>query len=249
MLSSRRFTAMGTTCQLLADYWKVEAATRMAEQLLDELDRVGSRARPDSELSRLERGSAQGISHQLTELLAAALRTAQRTEGLVDPTVVRSLDRPGDQAGIIRVREPLDATPVRGGRAAPGYWRILLDQQRREVLIPRQVDVDLGDSARAWAADRVASVCAGRLPGPFLVNLGGDIAVSGPPPAGGWQVAIDEAYEEPGAANGQDAALPAVVTVRHGGLATSSPALPGGRPGQRTAPVVDPRTGDFVPAA
>jgi hypothetical protein len=51
-------------------------------------------------------------------------------------------------------------------------------------MIPRRVEVDLGASAKAWAADRAARTCAAKLSGGFLIHFGGDIAISGPPPEG-----------------------------------------------------------------
>lgn len=70
------------------------------------------------------------------------------------------------------------------------------------MLIPHEVEVDLGASAKAWAADRAALTCADRLPGGILVNLSGDLATGGLPPDGGWQVAIDDATNPAGQRDG-----------------------------------------------
>ena len=56
----------------------------------------------------------------------------------------------------------------------------------RTVRIPRGVRLDLGSTAKALAADRAAARIAGRIGAGALVSLGGDVAVAGPPPAGGW---------------------------------------------------------------
>ena len=45
--------------------------------------------------------------------------------------------------------------------------------------------LDLGATAKAWAADLAAAAIHGRLGCGTLVSLGGDIAVAGPAPAGG----------------------------------------------------------------
>jgi len=68
---------------------------------LDELDRACSRLRPDSELVRLDAadGRAVAISPLLAETLAAALRAAALTGGVVDPTVGTALDRLGYDYG------------------------------------------------------------------------------------------------------------------------------------------------------
>ena len=80
----------------------------------------------------------------------------------------------------------------------------------------------------------------GELRGGFLVNLGGDIAVSGPAPDGGWQVALDDTTEA-------DFVDWPVISLRTGGLATSSTAVRTWYRGIREVHhIVDPRTGDMA---
>ncbi|HEY5821388.1 MAG TPA: FAD:protein FMN transferase [Propionibacteriaceae bacterium] len=237
----RSFAAIGTINHVLsAQADRVEAAAVIVRQQLAELDATCSRFRADSELSALARGREVAISPLLTELLAAGIRTARRTNGLVDPTVGAAMRRLGydDDLATIRVRparsEPLDYQP------APGFWRIALDQSAHRVMIPYGVEVDLGASAKAWAADRAARTCHEQLGGGFLVNLGGDLAVAGRPPQGGWQVSVDDATE-------LDRDDWPIVTVRSGGLATSSTAVRTWRHGDRELHhIIDPHTGDVA---
>ena len=71
----------------------------------------------------------------------------------------------------------------------------------------------------------------------MLVNLGGDIAVAGSPPAAGWRVEI---VADP--ADGGRRGLS--IALRDGGLATSSTGSRAWRRGARTLHhIVDPRTG------
>jgi thiamine biosynthesis lipoprotein len=237
----RSFAAIGTICHVLAtDEHAVERAAALTKAELAELDLTCSRFRADSELSRLEQGRTAALSPLLTELLAAALRTARRTDGLVDPTVggiLRDLGYDDDLAAVRARRQARRGTGRTGAQPAPGYWRIMLDERRQEALIPRGVHVDLGASAKAWAADHAAASCAATLPGGFLVNLGGDLAVSGEVPSAGWQVAIDDATSP-------DPAEWPVVSVRGGGLATSSTAVRTWRQGDdELHHIVDPRSG------
>lgn len=241
----RSFAAIGTICHVLAtDERAVERAAAITKAELVELDLTCSRFRADSELSTLEQGHTVALSPLLTELLAAALRSARRTDGLVDPTVGGILRDLGydDDLAVVRARRHAGAGARRTAAAqpAPGYWRIMLDERRRQVVIPRGVHVDLGASAKAWAADHAAASCAAALPGGFLVNLGGDLAVSGPPPREGWQVALDDATSP-------DSADWPVVSVRSGGLATSSTAVRTWRQGDdELHHIVDPRTGEVA---
>ena len=75
--------------------------------------------------------------------------------------------------------------------------------------------LELGATAKAYAADRAARDAAAAAGCGVLVSLGGDVAVAGPARPGGWTVRLadDSAATAPG--------LPS-VRIRDGGLATSS---------------------------
>jgi thiamine biosynthesis lipoprotein len=109
------------------------------------------------------------------------------------------------------------------------------------VRIPRGVRLDLGASAKALAADRAAAHIASRTGGGVLVSLGGDVAVSGTPPAGGWAIGIARESSTPAKHVDQ------VVAIRQGGLASSATSVRTWRIGDRDVHhIVDPRTGDSV---
>jgi thiamine biosynthesis lipoprotein len=70
------------------------------------------------------------------------------------------------------------------------------------------------------------------------VSLGGDIAVRGRSPAGGWRILLSEDSDTPPDGAGD------VVAIERGGLATSSTTVRRWRRGERTLHhVIDPRTG------
>ena len=105
----------------------------------------------------------------------------------------------------------------------------------------RGVRLDLGASAKALAADRAASRIAARLGAGTLVSLGGDVAVAGPAPAGGWPIGIARESSTPADLVDQ------VVAITHGGLASSAPSVRTWKAGERDVHhIVDPRTGDCV---
>jgi thiamine biosynthesis lipoprotein len=200
---------------------------------------VCSRFRADSELRELERhaGQAAPISPLLTVLLGAALRAARVTEGLVDPTIGQGMCQLGYDRDFAALAER--DTVVLPTTAAPGWWRVSLDPERGEVLVPRGVRLDLGATAKALAADRAATRIAERHGGGVLVSLGGDIAVAGQPPHGGWRVQLGDDHAAAGL--GSDP----VVEIRDGGLATSSTTRRTWRRGGQVAHhIVDPRTGE-----
>jgi len=128
-------------------------------------------------------GRAIPISPLLVEALQLALRAAELTGGDVDPTVGAALhlagyDRdwrllqaaagpgfganagpgvagnagPGGAGNVI----PLPPRPRVRAQLRAGHRTVRLDPVRRTVSIPRGVALDLGATAKAWAADRAA---------------------------------------------------------------------------------------------
>jgi thiamine biosynthesis lipoprotein len=215
-----RFEAIGTTIRLVVtDPAVLEEATAEVRDHLAALDLAVSRFRPDSEVSRLalaaEGGPASALaSPTFAGSLRAALRTARLTDGLVDPTVGRAVVHAGYDADIDVVRRrAASAAPTGSPAAVPGWRSITIDPVTDRVEVPQGCLLDLGASAKAHAADVLAQRLAARLPGGFLVNLGGDIALSGQAPDEGWQVAVDDVT---------GATLQVVGLVSGQGIATSS---------------------------
>jgi len=221
------FTALGTSASLLVtDPSCTDRARTLLSAELDAIDRACSRFRPDSELWRVNsaRGRPVRVSALLAEAVAVALAAAGATDGDVDPTCGRSLTRLGYDRDFAAARQDTSPLP-QPAVPAVGWQAVDLDRTRREIRIPRRAMLDLGATAKALAADRAARRIAAALNCGALVNLGGDIAVAGEPPDQGWLVGIADNRGFDAAAAGAGAGPPrhdAVVTIRSGGLATSS---------------------------
>ncbi len=238
------FPALGTTATLVVnDPAALPGAERVLRRVLVEVDDACSRFRPDSEISRLLRqaGRMTTVSPPLADALAVALRAAAVSDGLVDPTVGSAVVALGYDRDFADV--PVDdPAPVAAAGPVPGWWRVRFDPRSREVVVPRGVLLDLGATAKALAADRAAAAAAAETGGGVLVSLGGDVAVAGPAPVGGWRVAIGDDHVH------ADVAPDETVTIAAGGLATSSiTRRRWARAGRPVHHIVDPRTGD-VPA-
>jgi thiamine biosynthesis lipoprotein len=226
------FPALGTTAVVLtAEPAAVVAAEQMLRADLDLLDRACSRFRSDSEIVRVaaHAGRWTPVSPLLADAVAAALHAARLTDGLVDPTVGRAVAGLGYDRDFGSVDRD-DPRPTRRPRPVPGWWRVELDRPGLRLLVPRRIVLDLGATAKAYAADLAADRISAALGCGVLVSLGGDLRAAGPPPDGGWLVSIEA---DP------------VVTVHSGGLATSSTVRRAWRRAGRTVHhIVDPRTGD-----
>ena len=236
---SASFRALGTTATVaVADPAALPEAEAALRDELDAVDRACSRFRDDSELARVNRadGGEVLVGPVLLAALEAALRAADATAGDVDPTVGSDMAACGYDRDVALVASS-DPGELRVRVTPRPPWRsIRVDRARGTVRLPRGVALDLGATAKAMAADRAASALHARLGVGTLVSLGGDIAVAGPPPAGGWPVRVGDDHRSEGS-------LDEVVDIRGGGLATSGTTVRRwGRDG-RMHHILDPRTG------
>jgi thiamine biosynthesis lipoprotein len=240
-LTSRSFRAIGTTATVVVqDEQGADTAVQILTGELDALDRACSRFREDSELQvvHARAGRPVEVSDLLFEALHVAVDAAERTRGAVDPTVGNAIAALGYDADLdeVRARPPAPASAL--GPVA-GYAHVHLNPADRTVRIPRGVRLDLGSTAKALAADRAAAKISRTLGQGVLVSLGGDVAVSGSPPPGGWAVGIARESATPADEVDQ------VVAVTHGGLASSATSVRTWKAGDREVHhILDPRTGD-----
>jgi thiamine biosynthesis lipoprotein len=240
MIHSSRWRAIGTTAEVfVTEEAELLSARRMVEDELDAIDLACSRFRDDSELALVNGSPGQWVevSDLFLEATQTALGAARATVGDVDPTVGRALRVAGYD------RDFAELPAIRTGRVtfvpAPGWRLVQVDRRRPAVRVPRGVELDFGATAKALAADRAARACTRELRGGVLVNLGGDIAVGGPAPNGGWAVRVtddhDSSFDDPGQ----------TVSILSGGLATSSVAVRRWRNGSAGSlhHIIDPASG------
>jgi thiamine biosynthesis lipoprotein len=237
------FGVFGTTAVLLVtNPAAVGEARAIADRELAAVDLAASRFRPDSELTALNQagGAARRVSPLLADLIAAALRAARLTDGMVDPTCAAALAGLGYDRDFEQVRAGTPARPP-GSSAVPvpGWRSVELNPAAGQARLRDGARLDLGATAKAWAADRCAELIASQVGGGVLVSLGGDIAVAGPAPGGGWQVRVTDDHAAGPDAPGQ------TVAITEGGLATSSITVRAWRSGgQPVHHIIDPATGD-----
>ncbi|MGP8160636.1 MAG: FAD:protein FMN transferase [Candidatus Dormibacteria bacterium] len=235
-----RDTVMGTSMEVAAARRdRLVAAKAAADRVVAAIDQSCSRFREDSELSAVHRhrGREVTVSPMLARALRAALRAARLTDGLVDPTVGAALRAAGydaDFEALAPSAGPVTLTPG----PVPGWERIHLDEWRCLVFVPEDVEIDLGSTAKALAADMAAEAAAREAKCGVLVSLGGDIGTAGAPPLGGWHVQI---AEDSAAAVDPDAET---ILIQSGGVATSSTTVRRWTRGTVSLHhIIDPRTG------
>ena len=176
------FPTMGTVARVVRDAdGEVDLASEFAE-----IERRLSRFDPGSDLSRLNadpRGTVPAAP-VLRAAVAAALRAASLTGGLVDPTLIGAMRRAGYGESRAHVQPP---SLLHGLRAAPqrrparpdpaAAWRaVQVDEAAGVIRRPPGLELDLGGSVKGWAADLLVA----RLErhGRCAVDCGGDLRVA-----------------------------------------------------------------------
>ncbi len=237
-IAARTTSALGTFCSVLVTTpAALDAAQQILSGVLAAIDLACSRFRPDSELSALNRSSGERVpvSPVLARALAVALRAAEITDGDVDPTCGQSLISLGYDRDFDELAGDTSDLTVPPAPAA-GWQCVEFDPGAMTVRVPDGVLLDFGATAKALASDVAAEAIWAEIGCGVLVNLGGDIAIAGPPPEGGWRIGVDDGVKGAGEE--------VCVAVEAGGVATSSPAVRGWRRGSRDLHhIVVPSTG------
>jgi thiamine biosynthesis lipoprotein len=221
------FPAMGSEMRLLIGEpaephlpAPAEAARRVREYI-ESFDARLSRFRPDSELCALNEDERDDVpaSPLLRSAVAAGLWAAERSGGLVDPTLVGELEAAGyreSRTGLTPAplqKALASAPPRRPARANPAsrFGEVRVDDAAGTIHRPRGVRFDSGGSGKGLCADAVAHMLRGYSR--FVVDCGGDMRVGGPDAARApYQVEIEHPLTRECAAR---------VPLGDGGIATS----------------------------
>ncbi len=229
------FTAMASPCAVLVDTEDERAgraAGAAAEGEALRIEAKFSRYRP-SVITRLNEGAGKWmeVDEETADLIDYAVHCHQLSGGRFDITsgALRRVWRFDGSAGVPSADE------VRRVLACVGWHRV--SWRRPRLRLAPGMEIDLGGIGKEYAVDRCLHLASAVCPAPLLVNLGGDLRVSGPRRDGaGWRVAIEDVDRV-----GSGAAL---LHLTGGALATSGDAhrfvLHAGR---RLGHVLDPRTG------
>ncbi|MCF6337129.1 MAG: FAD:protein FMN transferase [Gammaproteobacteria bacterium] len=247
------FDAMASNCEVLIDTEDENLAqeiTRLAAAEVCRIEQKYSRYRDDNVLHQINQGAITRVDEETARLLDYAQQLYQLSEGQFDVT-----------SGVLRQAWHFDGsdkipTTARIDTLLPliGWGKI--QWHHPHIQLAKGMEIDFGGIGKEYAADRAALNISTFIAGQSdthaqntaaLVNLGGDLAVTGPRKNGhGWQIGVTSGTST--------LSLPAVdFSLKQGGVATSGDAnryLE--KDGVRYGHVLDPRTGwpvEGAPAA
>ena len=186
-----------------------------------------------SQLNRLPLGVAGALEAPLCSLFDQLRQWQRKTSGAFDPAIGAMIEA-WDLRGAGRQPSESELTHA---RANSGMERLTLDLGTCSLTRRADIRLDAGAFGKGAALDRLEKLQSHRDVGPWLVDLGGQMAASGPRPDGsGWPISL----AHPAARQ-----LPAVdLELRGGSVATSGGSerdrTVGGR---RIGHLLDPRTG------
>jgi thiamine biosynthesis lipoprotein len=205
---------MGSTAEIIVVGGR-PGLLRLAEARLRRLDRLWSRFRPDSDLTRLNlaEGAPVGVAPETLDLLEQLVAAWQVTAGAFDPTLLPALVAAGDVASR---DDPAARTVLPPSAVWPGDPAgIVVDRAHGVARLPRGTAIDAGGLGKGLAADvAVAEMLAAGAEG-ALVSVGGDLRVEGRAPHGAWSIAVEDPRDP--------AATGPVLALAAGGVATSAP--------------------------
>ncbi|WCE04352.1 FAD:protein FMN transferase [Pseudoxanthomonas sp. JBR18] len=199
----------------------------------------------DSDLCRFNR-AAPGTWHPLPDefakVMRCALRIAQATDGVFDPTCGALVQAWGFGAGGGTPGVPSQAR-LAAARARPGWRQLAWQTDEQDILLqPGDVQLDLSAIAKGYAVDLVLDTLQARGLPDALVEVGGELAGRGRKPDGTpWRVLVETGSDE-------DALLPPrVLALDHAAVATSGDRWHRfDQAGRRYAHTLDPRRGHPV---
>ncbi|MBN2646688.1 MAG: FAD:protein FMN transferase [Thiotrichales bacterium] len=207
------FFAMGSDCEVLLQTPDPTLAQTLAMRVANEVWRLQdtySRYQPNAWLWQLNHAQGQWceLSAETAGLFAFIDQIYQLSEGLFDPT--------SGILGQVWRFDPHAALPKEEAISAllPFIGWPKVERQGHRVRLPKGMALDLGGLVKEWAADKALSrIAATHENLPVLINLGGDLRVSGPMRQDQpWQVGVRQP-ETPQAT--------ALLALHQGGLATS----------------------------
>lgn len=187
---------MGGLCEVLVETTDTNESKKVFTQVYDEAKRLEtkySRYRDDNIVYKINNspGKKTSIDKETFKLLKFADSMFYASQGMFDIT-----------SGVLRRVWTFD-----GGDKIPRQkdilpllklinWKAVIFD-KRSVTLPKGFELDFGGLGKEYAVDMCTEKARQASPLASLINLGGDIAVTGPKKDGtSWNIGLDESLEK-----------------------------------------------------
>lgn len=244
----KRFTftesKMGSPFNIVFYYDDSAKANLIATQcfnLTDSFAGIFSNYIDTSELSRLSASSAQhaspvNVSPALWDILLQSKMAFETSHGAFDITIgplsqlwrsARKVKKFAAKAAVLKKKQLV------------GFDKILFDTLHHQVRLTQAgMQLDLGGIAQGWIAQKIINFLDTKNIQQALVNVSGDIVVSGAPPeTNGWTVGIN-------LPESMDEMLPRKLLLQHAAVTTSGDIYQFmEHNGKRYSHIINPRSG------
>lgn len=165
------------------------------ESLLDAINDSMSTYLAESEISRFNAsdiGETSRVSSSFGAVLSAALAVGERSHGAYDVTVGPLVDLWGFGAGSETEWKMPSAEQVAETQARVGQDSLVWDADSSTLARRKPVQLDFSSIAKGYGVDRIAETLEEKGLSDFLVEVGGEMRVSGVSPRGdAWRIAIE----------------------------------------------------------
>ena len=188
-------TKMGTSYHItvIADQLPPDDLEQQIEQLLAKVDNSMSTYKKDSEISQFNRlpvGQTMAISQEFAEVVKISRQIWQLSNGAFDPTIGPLVDLwgfgPDERHESIPSSKTIELT-----KAQIGFDSVVLDEYKLSKT--KAVSINLSAVAKGYAVDRVADLLEMLALPDYLVEIGGEIRVSGFNADGvAWRIAMEQ---------------------------------------------------------
>jgi thiamine biosynthesis lipoprotein len=171
-----------------------------AFSIIDTYERQLSRHKSDSEVSRINAASAGSpvpVSETTIDLIESGLEYARLSNGMFDPTVGPLVDLWGIGGDNARIPGTDEISEV---LALVDYEKVTIDENIGTVTLPDEgMTLDLGGIAKGWIADRTVEFLKENGEDHILINLGGNVLVSGGKPGGDpFKIGMQDPFDDRG---------------------------------------------------
>jgi len=217
---------MASPCEVIVQTTDKQLALKLGDIVAAEVWRIEdkySRYDHKSLCSAINSNAGQSVAidEETYQLLTFADHCYQLSDGLFDISsgVLRKIWT--FRGGSVQRTKFPSQTQVSAALSKVGWKKINFDRQ--QITLYKGMEIDFGGIGKEYAVDRGIILAKQLTSNPVLVNLGGDLAVTGPRINNKtWQVAIE--HPDVDSTLGTDNSADMIVSLKSGALATSGDA-------------------------